>query len=125
MYKRQSLFNIIGFSLLLLSSDIFILIIFLIFVCLGATFFGGLDPLIQATIGELNDPKTRSTAFAIGNLVIILGRSLSIFLLSISLGVFNNNYTPGFIALSILALICGIFLIPILRFLPDDLKNTA
>jgi len=118
-----SIFNIIGFSLILISQELFIIIIFLVFTCLGATFFGGLDPLIQATLGELNQTKIRSTAFAISNLLIILGRSLSIFLLSISLGIFGNHYTPGFVALSFLALICAVLILPIMKFLPKDIEN--
>jgi MFS family permease len=118
-----SIFNIIGFSLILISQELFIIIIFLVFSCIGATFFGGLDPLIQATLGELNQTKIRSTAFAISNLLIILGRSLSIFLLSISLGIFGNHYTPGFIALSFLALMCAVLILPIMKFLPKDIEN--
>ncbi|MBD3254079.1 MAG: MFS transporter [Candidatus Lokiarchaeota archaeon] len=119
-----SILNIIGFSLILTQQNILMIILFLIFTCLGATFFGGFDPLIQATLGEVNPPKPRSTAFALGNLIVILGRSISILLLSISLGFFGNLYRPGFILLSIFALIASLLALPLMRVLPGDLERT-
>jgi len=119
-----SIFNIIAFSLILTTTNLPLIILFVILTLLGATFFGGFDPLIQASLGEINKPRFRSTAYAFVNLILIFGRSISLFLLSLLLVSFSNFYRPGLIILSVVALICSVLLLPLLKTIPEDLKES-
>jgi len=117
-----SILYIIAFSLFFISTELIFLIIFLILVISGAFLFGGIDPLTQATLG-INPPQIRSTVYSINYLTYTLGRSISLLLLSQFFLIFNNFYSPGYLILSIMALTCTIILIPIMKFLPRDIKN--
>ena len=119
-----SIFNIIAFSLILTTTNLPLIILFVILTLLGATFFGGFDPLIQASLGEINKPRIRSTAYAFVNLILIFGRSISLLLLSLLLVSFSNFYRPGLIILSVVALICSVLLLPLLKTIPEDLKES-
>ncbi|HHE65479.1 MAG TPA: MFS transporter, partial [Bacteroidetes bacterium] len=114
---------IIAFSLGLISHDMIIVIIFLIFTVLGAFLFGGIDPLTQATLGEINPPQIRSTIYSINYLTYTLGRSISLLLLGEMFISFGSFYSPGYLILSIMALGCSLVLIPILKILPKDIEK--
>ena len=114
---------IIAFSLGLISHDMIIVIIFLIFTVLGAFLFGGIDPLTQATLGEINPPQIRSTIYSINYLTYTLGRSISLLLLGEMFISFGSFYSPGYLILSIMALVCSLVLIPILKILPKDIEK--
>ncbi|MGV9171504.1 MAG: MFS transporter [Promethearchaeia archaeon] len=98
-------------------------IIFLILVFLGAFFFGGIDPLTQATLGEINPPKIRSTIFAINYISGTIGRSISLLIVSQFFITFNGLYRPGYIIISAMALAINIILIPIFKKLPQDIQT--
>ncbi|MFX1411704.1 MAG: MFS transporter [Promethearchaeota archaeon] len=119
-----SVFYIIAYSLFFLSNDLTFAIIFLAFAFIGAFLFGGIDPLTQVTLGEINPPHTRSTIYSLNYLVTItFGRSISLLLLGQFFIIFNNHYSPGYFILSIMALSCTLFLIPILNLLPRDIEK--
>jgi MFS family permease len=115
-----SLFYIIGFSLIFSSADLSILILFFILLFSGAFFFGGIDPLLQATLGDISSSKIRSTVYSLNFLSYTFGRSLSILMLAAAFLAFNNLYRPGYLLLSFIALACSLFLIIILKTLPKD-----
>jgi MFS family permease len=118
-----SIFYLSAFLLDFTFQNLALSLIFLILVFLGAFFFGGIDPLTQATLGEINPPKIRSTIFSINYISNTFGRSISLLIVSGFFIAFNNLYRPGFIFISILALCINLFLIPLLRILPKDIKN--
>jgi MFS family permease len=118
-----SVLYIIGFSLFFISSNIISAFIFLIFAFSGAFLFGGIDPLTQATLGEINPPQIRSTIYSINYLAYSFGRSISLIFLGQFFLIFNNNYSPGYVILAILALMCSLFLIPIFKNVPKDVER--
>jgi MFS family permease len=115
------IFYIVGYSLIFTSDDLGMVLIFIILIFIGAFFFGGIDPLTQATLGEVSPLKIRSTAFSLNYLSYTFGRSLSILLAGSLKLAFNDLYRPGYVILSILALTCAIFLLPLLKTLDRDL----
>ena len=78
---------------------------------------------MQATLSDVTTETNRSTTYAINNLCYILGRSISIFLLSIFLLMFNNLYRPGYMILSIMTLIAVVFLFPLMKVLPREIEK--
>ena len=114
---------IIAFSLVLPTISIFTLIIFFLVLFIGAFLFGGIDPLTQATLGDTSPPQIRSTVYSLNFLAYTFGRSLSILMLAFFFISFNDYYRPGYLILSILALISSLFVIIILQVLPRDLDN--
>lgn len=118
-----STFYIIGFSFFFISTEILFAIIFLIFAFIAAFLFGGIDPLTQATLGELNPPQVRSTIYSINYLTYTFGRSISLIILGQFFVLFNYQYSPGYLILVILALLCSVFLIPILNYIPKDIEK--
>ncbi|MFX1344521.1 MAG: MFS transporter [Promethearchaeota archaeon] len=118
-----SICYIIAFSLFFLSSTFILVIIFLLISIMGAFLFGGIDPLIQATLGEITPPQIKSTIYSINFLAFTLGRSLSLLILSQFFLLFNNFYSPGYFILAIMALTSTLTLIPILRYLPHDIDS--
>jgi hypothetical protein len=93
------------------------------FSLVGAFLFGGIDPLTQATLGEINPPQIRSTIYSINYLTFTLGRSISLLILSQFILLFNNFYSPGYFILAIMALMCTLILYPILKLLPLDIDK--
>ncbi|MFX0043664.1 MAG: MFS transporter, partial [Candidatus Hodarchaeota archaeon] len=119
-----SIFYIIAFSLYFISNAFSIAILFLALALGGAFLFGGIDPLTQATLGEINPPQIRSTIYSLNYLATItFGRSISLLLLGQFFLIFNNHYSPGYFILSIMALSCTLFIIPILKYLPHDIEE--
>jgi len=118
-----SICYIIAFSLFFISSAFIFVIFFLLIALIGAFLFGGIDPLTQATLGEINPPQIRSTIYSINFLTYTLGRSISLLILSQFFLLFNNFYSPGYFILAIIALTCTLTLIPILKYLPQDIDN--
>ncbi len=118
-----SIFYIIGYSLAFISKDIITAIIFLTLAFIGAFLFGGIDPLTQSILGEINPPQIRSTIYSINYLTYTLGRSISLLLLGQFFIAFNNQYSPGYLILSVMALCCTLIVIPILKYLPRDIEN--
>ena len=118
-----SLLYIIAYSITFISKDIVTAFIFLGITFFGAFLFGGIDPLTQATLGEINPPQIRSTIYSLNYLAYSFGRSISLLILGQLFLVFNSQYTPGYFILSIMALACTLILVPILKFLPRDIKN--
>lgn len=118
-----SFFYIIGFSIFFISNSLVFAIIFLIFAFIAAFLFGGIDPLTQATLGEINPPQIRSTIYSINYLTYTFGRSISLIFLGQFYILFNKQYSPGYLILVILALLCSLFLIPILKYLPKDVER--
>lgn len=114
---------IVAYSITLISKDIVIAFIFLGITFFGAFLFGGIDPLTQATLGEINPPQIRSTIYSINYLAYSFGRSISLLILGQLFLAFNNQYTPGYLILSIMALGCTAILIPVLKFLPRDIEK--
>ena len=117
-----SIFYIIAFSLFFISTGLPFIILFIILAICAAFLFGGIDPLTQATLG-INPPQIRSTIYSLNYLTYTFGRSISLILLGQLFIVFNNFYSPGYLILSIMALLCTITLVPILRILPQDIDN--
>ena len=117
-----SILYIIAFSLLFISNDFSIVILFIILALGGAFLFGGIDPLTQATLG-INPPQIRSTIYSLNYLTYTFGRSISLLLLGQLFITFHNLYSPGYFILSIMALTCTLLLIPIVRLLPKDIDN--
>jgi MFS family permease len=119
-----SIFYIIGFSLYFISNEFSIAILFLALALGGAFLFGGIDPLTQATLGEINPPQIRSTIYSLNYLATItFGRSISLLMLGQFFLIFSNHYSPGYFILSIMALSCTLFIIPILKYLPRDIEE--
>jgi len=114
---------IIAYLIALMSKDIIIAFIFLGITFCGAFLFGGIDPLTQATLGEINPPQIRSTIYSINYLAYSFGRSISLLILAQLFLAFNTQYTPGYLILSIMALGCTTILIPILKFIPRDIEK--
>ena len=119
-----SISYIIGFCLIFSSNNVIMLIIFFIFVLIGAFFFGGIDPLTQATLGDIGPPQIRSTIYSLNFLAYTFGRSLSILLLAYLFLGYGNLYRPGYVILSIMALISSLFVFILLNTLPKDLDAT-
>ncbi len=105
------------------SAPIGIIVLFLIIASTGAFFFGGIDPLLQATLGEINTPRTRSTIYSINYLTYTFGRSISGLLLVWMLGGFGK-FRIGFVILSIISLSSVVLLIPVLKTLPRESPKT-
>jgi putative MFS transporter len=118
-----AILNFIGFSITISLNNIGLLVLFIIITSLAGTCFGGIDPLTQATLADVTTETNRSTTYAINNLSYIFGRSISIFLLSIFLLMFNNLYQPGYVILSIATLMAIIFLFPLMRILPKEIDK--
>ncbi|MFX1588662.1 MAG: MFS transporter [Promethearchaeota archaeon] len=118
-----SIFYIIGFSISFISKNLLFASIFLIFAFIAAFLFGGIDPLTQATLGEINPPQIRSTIYSLNYLMYTFGRSISLIFLGQFFVLFNNQYSPGYLILVILAFLCSLFLIPILKYLPKDVER--
>ncbi|TFG04287.1 MAG: MFS transporter [Promethearchaeota archaeon] len=115
---------IIGFSMNFKSTaPIGIIAIFLLITGAGAFFFGGIDPLLQATIGEINTPQLRSTMYSLNYLAFTFGRSISLLVL-MGLASSFGFYRLGFVILSIISLASTIFLIPLLKTVPRELYVT-
>ena len=138
MYEKKSTGRIKVIAICLLAGGIFYLsaflldftfqnlglaLIFLLLVFLGTFFFGGIDPLAQATLGEINPPKIRSTIFAINYISGTVGRSISLLIVSQFFIMFNGVYRPGYIVISVMALAINLILIPIFKKLPEDIKQ--
>lgn len=119
-----SIMYIIGYSLIFVSKEPIIAFIFLIFAFLGAFLFGGIDPLTQATLGEINPPQIRSTIYSVNYLTYTIGRSISLLLLGQLFLLFNNQYSPGYLILSVMALISSVCLIPIIKYLSHDIERS-
>ncbi len=118
-----SLSYIAGFSIVLISKQALYFSFFLAFLIMGAFFFGGIDPLIQATLGESTPPPIRSTVYSINYLTTTtLGRSLSLLVLGRCYLFFNYHYVPGYLLLSLIAFCCALFYLPILKNLINDLQ---
>ncbi|TFF96097.1 MAG: MFS transporter [Promethearchaeota archaeon] len=120
-----ALLYILSYSMIILLGKAFfiIIIIFILLILGGAFLFGGIDPLIQATLGEINPPQIRSTIYSLNYLGTTFGRSISLILLGIFFVQFNNQYVPGYLILSFLALSCSLILIPLFTTLPKDILN--
>lgn len=117
------IFYLSAFLLNFTYQNLVLALIFLLLVFLGAFFFGGIDPLTQATLGEINPPKIRSTIFSINFISNTVGRSISLLIVSQFFIAFNNQYRPGYIVISIMALLVNLMIIPILRRLPKDIES--
>ena len=118
-----AILNFIGFSIIISMDNIPLLLLFIIITSLAASLFGGVDPLTQATLADVTTENNRSTTYAINNLSYIFGRSISIFLLSIFLLMYNNLYQPGYVILSIATLMAIIILFPLMRVLPNEIEK--
>ena len=114
---------IIAYSLTFISTELIVAFIFIAIVYIGAFLFGGIDPLTQATLGETNPPQIRSTIYSLNYLAYTFGRSISLLILGQLFLGFNNQYSPGYLILSIMALSCSLLLIPILKYLPKDIDK--
>ncbi|MHA1107402.1 MAG: MFS transporter, partial [Promethearchaeota archaeon] len=64
---------IIAYSLTFISTDIIVAFIFIAIIYIGAFLFGGVDPLTQATLGEINPPQIRSTIYSLNYLAYTFG----------------------------------------------------
>ncbi|MFX0034759.1 MAG: MFS transporter [Candidatus Hermodarchaeota archaeon] len=117
-----SLFYIAAYSLFFISTNSILIIIFIILTICGAFLFGGIDPLTQATLA-INPPQIRSTIYSINYLTYTFGRSISLLLLGQFFVAFNNLYSPGYLILSIMAFLCTLIIIPILKLLPRDIES--
>lgn len=118
-----SLLNFIGFSIVVSLENIPLLVLFVILTSSAAILFGGVDPNTQATLGDTTSDLNRSTTYAVNNLAYIFGRSISIFLLSIFIVMFNNLYRPGYMILSIASLMAAVVLIPLMKILPNQTED--
>lgn len=116
---------IIAYSLTFISTDFIVAFIFIAIIYIGAFLFGGIDPLTQATLGETNPPQIRSTIYSLNYLAYTFGRSISLLILGQLFLHFNNQYSPGYLILSIMALSCSLLLIPILKYLPKDIEKIS
>jgi MFS family permease len=116
---------IIAYSLTFISTGIIAAFIFIAIIYVGAFLFGGIDPLTQATLGETNPPQIRSTIYSLNYLAYTFGRSISLLILGQLYLHFNNQYSPGYLILSIMALSCSLLLIPILKYLPKDIEKIS
>jgi len=116
---------IIAYSLTFISTDFIVAFIFIAIIYIGAFLFGGIDPLTQATLGETNPPQIRSTIYSLNFLAYTFGRSISLLILGQLFLHFNNQYSPGYLILSIMALSCSLLLIPILKYLPKDIEKIS
>jgi MFS family permease len=116
---------IIGYSLTFISTELIVAFIFIAIIYVGAFLFGGIDPLTQATLGEINPPQIRSTIYSLNFLAYTFGRSISLLILGQLFLHFNNQYSPGYLILSIMALSCSLLLIPILKHLPKDIEKIS
>ncbi len=114
---------IIAYSLTFISTGFIVAFIFIAIIYIGAFLFGGIDPLTQATLGEINPPQIRSTIYSLNFLAYTFGRSISLLILGQLFLHFNNQYSPGYLILSIMALSCSLLLIPILKYLPKDIEK--
>ncbi len=116
---------IIAYSLTFISTGIIVAFIFIAIIYVGAFLFGGIDPLTQATLGEINPPQIRSTIYSLNYLAYTFGRSISLLILGQLFLHFNNQYSPGYLILSIMALCCSLLLIPILKYLQKDIQKIS
>ncbi len=114
---------IIAYSLTFISTGLIVAFIFIAIIYIGAFLFGGIDPLTQATLGEINPPQIRSTIYSLNFLAYTFGRSISLLILGQLFLHFNSQYSPGYLILSIMALSCSLLLIPILKYLPKDIEK--
>jgi MFS family permease len=118
-----SVLYITAYAITFISKDIVVAIILLGITFTGAFFFGGIDPLTQATLGEINPPQIRSTIYSLNYLAYSFGRSISLIILGQLFLRFNHQYTPGYFILSIISLSCTLILIPVFKFLPKDIEK--
>ncbi|MHA1342443.1 MAG: MFS transporter [Promethearchaeota archaeon] len=118
-----SLCYIFAFSLIFTSKDLGLIFLFFTLFFIGAFFFGGIDPLIQATIGEISSPQIRSTVYSLIFLTYTIGRSISILLLAFFFMQYGNLYRPCYLNLSIIAIISSLFLLIVMKTMPIDLKK--
>lgn len=119
-----SISYIIGYSLAVFSKSLTTFIAFFILILLGAFLLGGIDPLMQATLGEVSPSQIRTTVYSINYLATVsFGRSISLLILGQLFIAFNDQYSPGYIFLSIITLSSIILLVPILKHLIGDMER--
>ncbi|MBD3342087.1 MAG: MFS transporter [Candidatus Lokiarchaeota archaeon] len=119
-----SIIYIFAYSMILISFNEITTMLFIFLIFFGAFMFGGIDPLIQATLGDINPPQIQSTIYSLNYIGTTFGRSISLIILGYLFGIFNNQYLPGYLFLSVLAFSVNLILIPIFVNLPKDLKRT-
>ncbi|MHA1231113.1 MAG: MFS transporter [Candidatus Helarchaeota archaeon] len=114
---------IIAYSLIFNPLNLPLLIFFFIMLYIGTFFFGGIDPLTQATLGDVSPPQIKSTVYSLNFIAYTFGRSLSLIFFGFLYIIFEPVYRPSYLILSICALICSIFPVIILKLLKRDLKD--
>jgi len=117
------IFYIIGFSLVFKSTEISLLVIFILLILIGAFFMSGDFPISQSIISDINPPQIRSTVFSILYIASYLGQSIGVLLLGYYYGYFGNSFIIGFVLISFILMLSVIFLIPLRITIISDLKN--
>ncbi|MHA1438395.1 MAG: MFS transporter [Promethearchaeota archaeon] len=117
------IFYIIGFSLVFKSTEISLLVIFILLILIGAFFMSGDFPISQSIISDINPPQIRSTVFSILYIASYLGQSIGVLLLGYYYGYFGNSFIIGFVLISFILMLSVIFLIPLRITIISDLKH--
>ncbi|MHA1270345.1 MAG: MFS transporter [Candidatus Helarchaeota archaeon] len=120
-----SVIDMIAYSLIFNPTNIIFLVIFLIFLFIGTFLFGGIDPLTQATLGDLSPPQIRSTVYSLNFIAYIFGRSISMILFGFLYLFFGSSYRLSFLVLSTISLICSVFVLIILKTLSKDILKES
>ena len=118
------LFFFFGYLLIFNPMDVLLVILFLIFLSLGAFFISGIDPLSAATLGDQNSQRTITTVYSFNTITQTLGRSTGIFIVSALLLLNDGFYQGSFIFMSLIFLGCGAILIPLYKTLSLDMTPT-
>jgi len=110
---------IITYSLIFNPTNLLFLIIFLSILFLGTFLFGGVDPLTQATLGDVSPPQIKSTVYSLNFIAYTFGRSVSLLIFANFYNYFGNIFRPGFLILSIIALCSSSLVLVILKKMKD------
>lgn len=117
--------DIIAYSLFFDPANLGFLVLFIILLFIGTFFFGGIDPLTQATLGDVSPSKIKSTVYSLNFIAYTFGRSVSLLLFGYLFLYFGSVYRIGFLILSIIALSTAVLVFIILKILPQDLIKKA
>jgi MFS family permease len=120
-----SIADIIAYSLFFDPSNLAFLVLFIILLFIGTFFFGGIDPLTQATLGDVSPSKIKSTVYSLNFIAYNFGRSISLLLFGYLFLYYGSVYRIGFLILSLIALSTSILVLFILKILPRDLLKKA
>ncbi len=117
------LFYVLGFSLIFTSSDILLIVLFVLFILIAAFLLAADAAISQSIISDVDPPQIRSTVFSIQYIATTIGQSLGVLIMGGLYGLFGNQFRVGFVILSFLLMSSVIFLLPLRKTVVSDIDH--